>query len=110
MLMSSKLFFWNCQGAGHSHFHNFISKYRKEFFPDVICLFETKNSGEWADKIIARISMDKSFRVKENGFVGGIWILWNSSVVMDIICYHSQFIHMQITYPHGSTYFFMYIS
>lgn len=52
MISDIKFLFWNCQGCGHPRFHNLIKEYVLEFHLDVICLFETRVSGQKVDSII----------------------------------------------------------
>lgn len=94
--MDIMLFFWNCQRTGHLCFHNFISEYRNVEHLDIICLFETRNSGSRANKIIARIGMNKSFWVEANGFARGIWILWNATINVDTVCFTNQLVHLRV--------------
>ncbi|TYH52731.1 hypothetical protein ES332_D09G048400v1 [Gossypium tomentosum] len=55
-----------------------------------------------ADKIVSRIGMNRSFRIEANGFAGGIWILWNESIAVDIVCFTPQLVHMRIMNAQGS--------
>ncbi|KAL4289808.1 hypothetical protein GQ457_14G017730 [Hibiscus cannabinus] len=36
---------------------------------------------------------DSSYRVEARGFSGGIWVLWNDSVMLDILAVSNQYIH-----------------
>lgn len=62
---------WNCQGAGHPRFNNFVKEYRRDFSPDMFYFLETRVSGARADRIIGRMGFTNSFRVETTGFSGG---------------------------------------
>ncbi|PPR92669.1 hypothetical protein GOBAR_AA27997 [Gossypium barbadense] len=49
------------EGIGHLRFHKFVNEYRREFCPYMICLFETRISGDRADGVIARIVFPNSY-------------------------------------------------
>lgn len=69
--MNFKIMCWNCQGACHPRFHYFV-EYCKEFSSSLLCLLGTRVSGARTDGIIAKLGYINSFRVKANGFAGGI--------------------------------------
>lgn len=50
--------------------------------PDVLLLLETKVTGDAADHVCASLKFLKIHRIDENGFKGGIWLLWNPNKVM----------------------------
>ncbi|KAL4351406.1 hypothetical protein GQ457_06G022300 [Hibiscus cannabinus] len=60
---------------------------------DIVAIFEPRVSGVSADNFIRRSSFDYSYRVEANGFSGGIWLLWRSSVKFSVLAVGSQFIH-----------------
>ncbi|KAK5839249.1 hypothetical protein PVK06_008024 [Gossypium arboreum] len=55
------LMFWNYQRTGHPQFHKIVAEYRKEFYPNILYLFETWISGSRADGIIGRLGFSNSF-------------------------------------------------
>ncbi|XP_031097105.1 uncharacterized protein LOC116001364 [Ipomoea triloba] len=64
--------------------------------PDILCLLETKTSGNNADDICINLGYAKWARVEALGFSGGIWILWNEEFKIDILHSHPQFVHLQV--------------
>lgn len=66
------------------------------FFQRFFCLFEPRVSGSKTDAIVAKLGFSKSFRVEANGFVRGIWLFWDDEVVVDILYFHIQFIHVRV--------------
>lgn len=89
--------FWNCQGCVHPRFSNFLWEYKKEVDLDFLALYETRISGEKADVVIGKLGFDHSFWVEAKGFSGGIWVLWNSGLMIDILRVHEQYIHLRIS-------------
>lgn len=79
-----------------------MNKYRKDFSPDIVCLFETRISRARADGIISKIGYRNSFQVEANGFAGGIWICWNDNFLVDMLDIHSQVIHLKVNSKQGS--------
>ncbi|KAL4297374.1 hypothetical protein GQ457_12G006380 [Hibiscus cannabinus] len=61
--------------------------------PDVVVLLEQRVSGRKADLFIARHDFPCSYRVEASGFSGGIWLLWKSSVSIDVLAVSTQYIH-----------------
>lgn len=96
VIMNMKFIFWNCQGTGHPRFHKFVVEYRREFNLDIFCFFETRVSGDRVDGIISKLGFDNSHRNEVVCFVGGIWVLWNDTVHVDIVDFHPQVITMKI--------------
>ncbi|KAK5772133.1 hypothetical protein PVK06_048404 [Gossypium arboreum] len=97
----TKIFFWNCQGAGHPRFHNVMNEYKKDFFSDLICLFETRVSRARVDGIIAKLGYPNSLKVEANRFASGIWLCWNENILVDILEIHCYMIHSRIRSKQG---------
>ncbi|PPD80259.1 hypothetical protein GOBAR_DD22801 [Gossypium barbadense] len=59
------------------------------------------DAGEWvkADGVIRGIGYAFSFRDETRGFAGGIWLLWKSSLQLDIIPVTNQFVHLAMRAP-----------
>lgn len=70
---------------------------------DVLALFETRVSGDRADKVLGCLGFEQWVKVDVLGFCGGLWVLWNKCVVhMDVLHVHPQFIHTRLV-PVGHT-------
>ncbi|GMJ06052.1 hypothetical protein HRI_004274400 [Hibiscus trionum] len=54
---------------------------------------ETWLSGGKADRIISRMGFQSSFRVEAQEFCGGIWLLWNGDISVNVVVVSNQFIH-----------------
>ncbi|GMJ02456.1 hypothetical protein HRI_003914800 [Hibiscus trionum] len=88
-----KVIFWNVQGALGSYFFRCFNLMVQVQKPDIVALFEPRISGRKADSFIRRSGFDNSYRVEATGFSGGIWVLWRSSVRLDVVAVSSQFVH-----------------
>ncbi|XP_028797607.1 uncharacterized protein LOC114753107 [Neltuma alba] len=65
---------------------------------DVLCLLETRISGERADNVVRHLGFNNWLRLEATGFAGGIWVLWDESqCTINYICSTTQLIHCQIT-------------
>ena len=95
-----KLFIWNVRGAGSREFFNSLKEYIRSHRPAIIALLETHISGRRADDVCNRIGLQGRYRVEAQGFMGGIWILWDTSVLqVNILVAHPQFITMDVHRP-----------
>ncbi|XP_017613545.1 uncharacterized protein LOC108458650 [Gossypium arboreum] len=89
-------------GCASNKFPRIFQEYNREHSPAIISLLETRVSGSKADNIIAKLGLLNSHRVEAVGFSGGIWIGWKSSIHLEIIFNHPQFILTRIR-PSGSS-------
>lgn len=56
---------------------------------DVLALFETRVSGDRADKVLGCLGFEQWVKVDVVGFSGGLWVLWNECVVhVDVLHVH----------------------
>ena len=64
---------------------------------DLLFVLEPRISGQKANNVVKRIKLDGCFRQDSMGFLGGIWMLWDTNVLKVIIeKIHSQFIHAKV--------------
>ncbi|KAL1175985.1 hypothetical protein V6Z11_A04G127600, partial [Gossypium hirsutum] len=89
-------------GCASNKFPRIFREYNREHSPAILSLLETRVSGSKADNIIAKLGLLNSHRVEAVGFSGGIWIGWKSSIHLEIIFNHPQFILTRIR-PSGSS-------
>ena len=53
----------------------------------VLILLETRINGERANEVIRKLDFDGVCRVEANGFIGGIWTLWDAMFLnVNILC------------------------
>ncbi|KAL4279829.1 hypothetical protein GQ457_03G024220 [Hibiscus cannabinus] len=84
-------------------FRLLIRKYKPEIFGNM----EPRISGVAADNIIRRSGFDFSYRIEATGFSGGIWLMWNNFVSLDILAVSSQFIHARCVHSGDAKEFFI---
>ncbi|KAK8677045.1 hypothetical protein V6N13_142601 [Hibiscus sabdariffa] len=66
---------------------------------DIVAILEPRISVLKADRFIQRAGFDCSFRVEAHGLSGGIWILWQSSIHLEVLVVSSQYVHARCTIP-----------
>ncbi|KAF7843708.1 putative ribonuclease H protein At1g65750 family [Senna tora] len=70
---------------------------KRQFKLDGLFILETRQSGWKADQIINKCGFELHDRVEAEGFVGGIWGLWDSeNIAVQVLRKHRQFMHMKI--------------
>ncbi|KAL4367107.1 hypothetical protein GQ457_05G029110 [Hibiscus cannabinus] len=74
--------------------------------PDVVIIMEPRIDGPDLDTFIRRSGFEFSFRVEAHGFSGGIWLLWQDSVSIQVLAVSNQFIHTLCSVHDGSGSFF----
>ena len=88
---------WNSRGAGKRNFSSFMKDLRGRYGFSILVLLEIRLSGCRANKVAKKFCFDGSFRVDADGFAGGIWVFWDSSLWnVSILCSGKQFVHMSI--------------
>lgn len=96
IFMTVSIIFWNVQGAASGEFRRSFRTIIKNYNPSMVVLMEPRTSGVKADDFIKKSGFDYSHRVEAVGFSGGIWLLWRSSIEVEVSINHRQFIHFKI--------------
>ncbi|KAM7487447.1 hypothetical protein LguiB_024931 [Lonicera macranthoides] len=97
-MSSMKMLFWNCRGAGNEEFKANMTDLVREHDPDMVALIETKVPLSSIGNYFEQFGYIASTYTDPVGRVGGIWILWNPSILnMRDMHISSQCIHMIIT-------------
>ncbi|KAL4320218.1 hypothetical protein GQ457_18G015180 [Hibiscus cannabinus] len=73
------------QGAYDPGFFRCFKLLVKKQVPDIVVIMEPRVSGKGADRFIRKSGFEFSYRVEAHGFSGGIWLLWQASVQVEII-------------------------
>ncbi|KAL4353283.1 hypothetical protein GQ457_06G010470 [Hibiscus cannabinus] len=88
------------------HGRALVQRYCRSFFrehhPRIVAIFEPRISGTKADKVIAKLGFPSSFRVEAHGFSGGVWLLWDHSVQLEVTHIANQFVHGRFLEEGGS--------
>ncbi|XP_057444746.1 uncharacterized protein LOC130736989 [Lotus japonicus] len=104
---------WNIQGAAAKGVPLLLKDITSRHSVSCLALLETRVSTKKMPLILKSTGFDDFFVVEEEGFSGGIWILWKKQWgQVDIISSHRQFVHtrispkdgpsLQVTFVYGS--------
>ena len=67
--------------SGKKGFVKTVVDLRKMFNFEVLAILEPRISGDRACKVMDKLGFTDRFVVEASGFPGGIWLLWNASLV-----------------------------
>lgn len=90
---------WNVRGAGSSDFRIIFREMISSYKPDLAILTETRLSGEKANNVISTLGFNNYLKVDAMCFIGGIWVLWQSHVVLVepiSSTFHEMFFKVQV--------------
>lgn len=89
---------WNCHGEGNNTFKRIIKSIINEHkLGGILVLMETHIAGSKVKKMSKSLGYNSVVHVDPNGFLGGIWVLWNrDSINVTIHELQDQFIHFQV--------------
>ncbi|GLT69081.1 hypothetical protein SLA2020_412600 [Shorea laevis] len=91
---SMKVISWNCRGATNNEFKRNAMEIIREHNPGIFIIMETKLAGDRAVEVARSLGLPKWELVDADGYVGGIWVLWDDSrFSVDILSKGSQVIH-----------------
>lgn len=104
------IFVWNCKGAGSRCFARHFAHYVRKFSPSIVILFETRVPSTFINHILSATYLS-SFTVSEaTGYAGGIWIMWDPTVVqIDIVSVDDQIVNMVVKSNHNPWWFLLTI-
>ena len=72
---------WNSRGVLKPNFQNHVRELARNHNPAIMVIMETRLGGERAREITDRLPFDDAIHTETIGFVGGLWLLWNSDMV-----------------------------
>ncbi|KAL4353175.1 hypothetical protein GQ457_06G017320 [Hibiscus cannabinus] len=81
------------KGALDPGFNRSFKLLVKKQKPDMVVVMEPRISGRAADTFIRKSGFEYSYRVEAHGFSGGIWLLWQCPVNVQILAVSNQYIH-----------------
>ena len=72
---------WNSRGALNPNFQKYVRELAQNHDLTIFVIMETKLGGDQAREITDRLLFDGAIHTDTIGFVGGLWLLWNSDKV-----------------------------
>ena len=74
----------------------------RRYDPPILALLETKVSGHSAETICRKLKYNGTYRIDAQGFLGGIWLFWKTSIVdLQLVHFDTQYVIMEVN--QGST-------
>lgn len=96
VFMEVSIMYWNVQGVASASFRRSFKALVRNYNLSMVVLMEPQISGIKGDDFIRKSGFDYSHHVETEGFSGGIWLLWRSSIEVDVVVNHRQYIHFRI--------------
>ena len=88
---------WNSRGVLKPNFQNHMRELARNHNPAILVIMETKIGGARAKEITDRLSFDGAIHTETIGFTGGLWLLWNSDIIVVVqLANTEQEIHMEV--------------
>ena len=72
---------WNSRGALKPNFQSHVRELSQAHSPSIMVIIETHLGGPRAKEITDRLPFDGAIHTETIGYVGGLWLLWNSDRV-----------------------------
>lgn len=93
---------WNCWGLAAASTVRELKGISFKYQPAIIFLMETRAPRERVDRTRRVLKMNKMFTVEPVGLAGGLSLLWNSEVEVQILGASQNYIHASILYKKGA--------
>lgn len=88
-MQDERVLCWNYRGARSKEFPREMRDWVRIHRPSLIILLEPRISGSGADKVCKKLGKSHWIISKEDGFSGGIWLLWDeASFLVSLIHVH----------------------
>lgn len=94
-----KVFCWNCQGLGTPLTVRALGANIARDRPNVVFLMETKNQEQVVQRMKKRLKFSFCFVVNPIGIAGGLAVLWNDQVELEIEFASKEMINVICTDP-----------
>ncbi|RYR05703.1 hypothetical protein Ahy_B06g085538 [Arachis hypogaea] len=91
------------QGVANKATIRTLKERKSQHRPDITLIYEPKCSGNKATEVIKALGFNFSFLEEADGYVGGIWVLWdNPALTINILETHHQYVAMEVKDPSHS--------
>lgn len=92
---------WNCRGLAATSTGLELKGLIKQQQPAIIFLMETRAPEERVVRLKRRVKYTNHFVVNPNGLAGGLCLLWNKKVEVEIKSANQNFIHTEVSFKEG---------
>ena len=72
---------WNSRSVLKPNFQNHVRKLARIHNPAILVIMETRLGRAHAKEITNKLPFDGTIHTETIGFIGGLWLLWNSDLV-----------------------------
>lgn len=80
-MIENHILYRTCRGTKRGKFLRELKEFRRSHKPLMIILLEPKISEAGADAVCSKMGKTHWIRSKEDGFLGGIWLLLNNDEI-----------------------------
>lgn len=88
---------WNCRGASKPSFKKRVTELVQNHDPAILVVMETRVGGDRAREITDLLPFDRAIHTNTIGYVGGLWVLWNTDMVdISVLSSTEQEIHTEV--------------
>lgn len=88
---------WNCWGIAAAPTIRELRDICKSQQPSIVFLMETRAHRNRIENLRRSLKFANSFCEEANGMAGGLCLLWNNNIVIDVLAYSSNLIHTMVT-------------
>lgn len=96
-----KILSWNVRGLGNSRTFLALKKILQIHRPQIFFLCETKLQSMQMDTIRSKLNFDSCFNVDSSGRGGGLVMLWNSKICVQIKSFSKHHIDTELQMGNG---------
>lgn len=86
-------FVWNCRGAGGRALPRLLQDLRRQHGFHFLALLETRQNGSKTQALASRLKFNSAVIVEAQGFKGGIWCFWDTTLDFEVLVTTTQLIH-----------------
>ncbi|KAJ1436189.1 Endonuclease/exonuclease/phosphatase [Sesbania bispinosa] len=87
---------WNCRGVAAPATIRELQQLCGKYKPSIVFLSETKAAKDKIENLKRKLRFTSSFIVPSKGLSGGLDLLWNNSIEVDVHEYNQNYIHTTI--------------
>ena len=106
---SLKVASWNCQGLGNPRTVRRLKEMKRDIFPDILFLMETKNPDSFVMKKTKQLQYENSYLISPIGHgAGGLALFWKPEIKLQVLSSSANCIDTNIEFE-GKNFFASFI-